>query len=54
MLSDIVPARPPQLEPVPFELATLRCGHYTSGKAPFKVIDGWILARFLRKSLLGN
>jgi hypothetical protein len=37
---------------IPFELATLRCGHYTSGKAPFKFIDGWILARFLRKALV--
>jgi dienelactone hydrolase len=37
---------------IPFELDTLRCGHYTSGKAPFKFIDGWILARFLRKALL--
>jgi pimeloyl-ACP methyl ester carboxylesterase len=37
---------------IPFELDTLRCGHYTSGKAPFKFIDGWILARFLRKNLL--
>jgi len=37
---------------IPFELATLRCGHYTSGKAPFKFIDGWILSRFLRQALL--
>jgi dienelactone hydrolase len=37
---------------VPFELATLRCGHYTSGKTPFKFIDGWILARFLRRALI--
>lgn len=37
---------------IPFELETLRCGHYTSGKAPFKFIDGWILSRFLRKALL--
>ena len=36
---------------VPHDLAVLRCGHYTSGKAPFKFVDGWILTRFLKKSL---
>ncbi len=39
---------------IPFELATLRCGHYTSGKAPFKFVDGWILSRFLRRTLLDS
>jgi hypothetical protein len=29
----------------------LRCGHYTTGKAPFKFVDGWILTRFLKKEL---
>ena len=37
---------------VPHEVAVLRCGHYTTGKAPFKFVDGWILSRFLKKALL--
>jgi hypothetical protein len=36
---------------VPHELAVLRCGHYTTGKTPFKFVDGWILTRFLKKAL---
>lgn len=36
---------------IPHELAVLPCGHYTTGKLPFKVIDGWVLTRFLRKAL---
>jgi hypothetical protein len=40
-------------EQVPHELAVLRCGHYSTGKAPFKFVDGWILVRFLRRALLG-
>jgi hypothetical protein len=36
---------------VPHEVAVLRCGHYSTGKAPFKFVDGWVLTRFLRKSL---
>ena len=40
-------------EGVPHEVAVLRCGHYSTGKAPFKFVDGWILTRFLRKALLG-
>jgi hypothetical protein len=39
-------------EAVPHDVAVLRCGHYSTGKAPFKFIDGWILTRFLRKSLV--
>ncbi len=39
---------------VPYELAVLNCGHYTTGKAPFKFVDGWILSRFLRQALIGN
>jgi dienelactone hydrolase len=34
------------------EVAVLPCGHYSSGKTPFKFIDGWTLTRFLRKALL--
>ncbi len=36
---------------IPHEVAVLRCGHYSSGKAPFKFVDGWILIRFLKKAL---
>ncbi|HMJ83180.1 MAG TPA: hypothetical protein VK504_08445 [Vicinamibacterales bacterium] len=36
---------------IPHEVATLRCGHYTTGKAPFKFIDGWLLTRFLKRAL---
>ena len=35
---------------IPHEVAVLRCGHYSTGKAPFKFVDGWILTRFLKKS----
>ena len=37
---------------VPHEVAVLRCGHYTTGKAPFKFVDGFILTRFLKNALL--
>ena len=33
------------------EVATLPCGHYSSGIAPFKFIDGYVLTRFLRRNL---
>src|SRR5262245_16452466 len=33
------------------EVAVLRCGHYSTGKTPFKFVDGWILARFLKRAL---
>lgn len=33
------------------EVAALRCGHYSTGIAPFKFVDGWVLTRFLRKAL---
>jgi len=36
---------------VPHEVAVLPCGHYSTGRAPFKYVDGWILSRFLRKAL---
>lgn len=39
---------------VPCEVSVLHCGHYTSGKAPFKFVDGWVLARFLKKALLAE
>jgi len=37
---------------IPHEVAVLRCGHYSIGKAPFKFVDGYILTRFLKRSLL--
>ena len=36
---------------VPHEVAVLRCGHYSTGKTPFKFVDGFVLTRFLRRSL---
>jgi hypothetical protein len=36
---------------VPHQTAILRCGHYTTGKAPFKFVDGWVLTRFLKNAL---
>ncbi len=37
---------------VPHEVAVLRRGHYSSGKTPFKFMDGWILTRFLKRALV--
>jgi len=39
---------------IPHETAVLRCGHYSTGKAPFKFVDGWILTRFLKRALLNS
>jgi hypothetical protein len=36
---------------LPHEVAVLRCGHYSTGVAPFKFIDAFTLMRFLRKAL---
>jgi alpha/beta hydrolase family protein len=36
---------------IPHELSVLRCGHYSTGRAPFKFVDAWILTRFLQKAL---
>ena len=33
------------------ELAVLPCGHYSTGVAPFKFLDGFVLARFLDRNL---
>jgi dienelactone hydrolase len=38
---------------IPHEVAVLRCGHYSAGKIPFKYVDGWVLTRFLRRTLCG-
>jgi len=36
---------------VPHEVAVLPCGHYSTGKTPFKYWDGWVLTRFLKRTL---
>ncbi len=36
---------------VPYQLAVLPCGHYSTGAAPFKYLDGFVLARFLSRNL---
>jgi pimeloyl-ACP methyl ester carboxylesterase len=36
---------------VAHELAVLPCGHYSTGKTPFKYVDGLILSRFLKRAL---
>jgi hypothetical protein len=36
---------------IPHRLAVLPCGHYTTGVAPFKWMDGYVLTRFLRRVL---
>lgn len=37
---------------IPHEVIALPCGHYSTGKAPFKFVDGYVLTRFLRNALL--
>lgn len=32
------------------KVVVLPCGHYTTGEAPYKYMDGWHLANFLRKA----
>ncbi len=36
---------------LPHETAALPCGHYSTGTAPFKYLDGYLLTRFLLKHL---
>lgn len=36
---------------VGYDLAVLPCGHYTTGIAPFKYMDGYVLTKFLLKNL---
>jgi hypothetical protein len=36
---------------IPVQVETLPCGHYTTGRAPFKYLDGWYLGRFLATNL---
>ncbi len=33
------------------QLSVLPCGHYSSGKTPFKWVDGWVLCRFVSRHL---
>jgi len=30
------------------KVVVLPCGHYTTGEAPYKYMDGWQLASFMR------
>jgi pimeloyl-ACP methyl ester carboxylesterase len=36
---------------LPHEVAVLPCGHYSTGSAPFKFMDAWLLTTFLRRAL---
>jgi dienelactone hydrolase len=36
---------------IPLDVAWLPCGHYTLGETPWKYLDGWKIAAFLRKHL---
>jgi hypothetical protein len=36
---------------VPHAVSVLPCGHYTTGKAPFKYLDGYYLTKFFVKNL---
>jgi len=40
-----------QNQAIPHEVAVLPCGHYSTGYAPFKYLDGWVLTRFLKNAL---
>jgi dienelactone hydrolase len=36
---------------IPHEVRVLPCGHYSTGKVPFKFVDAWVLTRFLARNL---
>ncbi|MBI4887821.1 MAG: abhydrolase domain-containing 18 [Acidobacteria bacterium] len=36
---------------LPHKVVVLPCGHYSTGLAPFKFVDGYVLTQFLRKNL---
>jgi hypothetical protein len=36
---------------LPLEVAVLPCGHYSTGAAPYKFLDGWYLGKFLATKL---
>ena len=37
---------------LPHEVVALPCGHYSTGAAPFKYLDGYVLTKFLRRKLV--
>ncbi len=37
---------------IPYDVAHLPCGHYTSALAPFKYLDGYLIGNYFRKHLL--
>jgi len=39
---------------IPHDVTALRCGHYSTGKTPFKFVDGWVLTRFLKRALVSD
>jgi dienelactone hydrolase len=36
---------------IPHDVRVLPCGHYSTGTAPFKYLDGWVITRFLAQNL---
>ena len=36
---------------IPHQVSVLPCGHYSTGKVPFKYVDAWVLTRFLAQNL---
>ena len=36
---------------LPHQVSVLSCGHYSSGMAPFKFVDGYLLTNFLVRNL---
>jgi hypothetical protein len=36
---------------IPHQVSVLPCGHYSTGSMPFKLLDGYVLTRFLRSNL---
>lgn len=36
---------------IPLDVSVLPCGHYSTGSAPFKYLDGWYLGKFLATRL---
>jgi pimeloyl-ACP methyl ester carboxylesterase len=39
---------------LPLDVVWLRCGHYTMASLPWKAIDAWKIATFMRKHLRGS
>ncbi len=37
---------------IPHDVTVLPCGHYSTGRTPFKYVDGWVLTRFLKRALV--